>query len=379
MRSEARELRLDDLDGLLEIRGKLSRVKATLDYRCHRNGVRRRGESATYRTVRGVVSMNVLTNGWVRAAAVAASVAVASVIGMTAVQAQSTTAPDATTARLMNRLGALAADSMEGRRAGTAGSVRARAWIVAELTAMGAKHVGASYVVPVTLRARAGSDTAGANIVARIPGRNSHGPVLVLSAHYDHLGVRNGEVFNGADDDASGCVAMLTIAERLLREPPEHDVILAFFDAEESGMVGSKAFVNAPPVPLDRIAMNINLDMVARQDGKALWVSGTSYTPALKPIAEAAAKHSTVTIRFGHDTKTLKPGDDWTGSSDHAAFHGKGIPFLYLGVEDHDDYHKAGDDADKVDPTFYRGTVEFAYALVRAASATLNTVTRATR
>ena len=233
--------------------------------------------------------MSMFSNGWVRVAVAAAAVTLASVMGVTSMQAQRPAASDATTARLMQRLGALAADSMEGRRAGTAGSVRARAWIVAELTAMGAKPAGSNYVVPVTLRARAGSDTAGANIVARIPGKHANGPVLVLSAHYDHLGVRNGEVFNGADDDASGCVALLTIAERLLREPPEHDVILAFFDAEESGMVGSKAFVNAPPVPLDRIAMNINLDMVARQDGKALWVSGTSHTPSLKPIAEAAA------------------------------------------------------------------------------------------
>ena len=77
------------------------------------------------------------------------------------------------------------------------------------------------------------------------------------------------------------------------------------------------------------------------------------------------AARASVTVRFGHDTKNLKPGDDWTGSSDHAAFHAKGIPFLYLGVEDHADYHRPGDDADKVDPTFYRGVVEFAYALVR--------------
>jgi Zn-dependent M28 family amino/carboxypeptidase len=308
-----------------------------------------------------------------RAAAIALLAACSAIVA----PAQSTATLDATTARIMQRLGALAADSMEGRRAGTPGSVRARAWIVGELTAMGAQPIGAGYVMPVTLRARAGSDTAGANIVARIPGRNANGPVLVLSAHYDHLGVRNGEVFNGADDDASGCVALLTIAERLLREPPEHDVILAFFDAEESGMVGSKAFVNVPPVPLSRIAMNINLDMVARQDGKALWVSGTSHHAGLKPIAEAAAKRSAVTIRFGHDTKDLKPGDDWTGSSDHAAFHSKGIPFLYLGVEDHDDYHKSGDDADKVDPVFYRGTVEFAYALVRAADTKLASVSRA--
>lgn len=297
-------------------------------------------------------------------------------IGPTPLTAQRPAPADPITARLMQRLGALAADSMEGRRAGTAGSARARAWIVAELTAMGAKPVGASYAMPIALRPRAGSDSVGANIVARIPGKQATGPVLVLSAHYDHLGVRNGEVFNGADDDASGCVALLTIAERLLREPPEHDVLLAFFDAEESGLVGAQAFVNAPPVPLERVAANINLDMVARQDGKALWVAGTSHTPQLRPVAEPVAKRAAIPIRFGHDTKDLKPGDDWTGSSDHAAFHRKGIPFLYLGVEDHADYHKSGDDADKVDPTFFRGSVEFAYALVRAVDATLSTLRR---
>ncbi len=323
-----------------------------------------------------------VTHGALRRHAVAA-IALISALGANApqsqAQAQSTTSvpKDTTTARIMQRLGALAADSMEGRRAGTPGSERARRWIVAQLTAMGAQPMGNGFTMPVKLRARPGSDTIGANVVARIPGRNTNGPVLVLSAHYDHLGVRDGKVFNGADDDASGCVALLTIAERLLREQPEHDVILAFFDAEESGMVGSNAFVNAPPVPLDRIAMNINLDMIARQDGKALWVSGTSHNPVLKPIAEAAAKNAAITIRFGHDTKNLKPGDDWTGSSDHAAFHKKGIPFLYLGVEDHDDYHEAGDDADKVDPAFYRASIEFAYALVRSADVALNGVTRA--
>ena len=91
----------------------------------------------------------------VRAAAVAMLVG----CSVAVVQAQPAATTDATTARIMQRLAALAADSMEGRRAGTAGSVRARAWIVAELTAMGAKPIGSGFVVPVTLRARAGSDS----------------------------------------------------------------------------------------------------------------------------------------------------------------------------------------------------------------------------
>lgn len=281
---------------------------------------------------------------------------------------------DGETTRLMSRLSALSADSMEGRRAGTPGSQRARRWIIAELTAIGATPLGSSFEQPIKLPARAGADTLGANIIARISGTQSGGPVIVVSAHYDHLGVRDGVVFNGADDDASGCVALLAIAERLIKERPTHDVILAFFDNEEGGMHGSRGFVASGLVASDRIALNINLDMIARQDGKALWVSGTSHHPSLKSLAEAAQVGATVPIRFGHDTKDLKPGDDWTNSSDHAAFHARGIPFLYLGVEDHPDYHKAGDDAEKVDPAFYRGTVDFAYRLVREADRRVDTL-----
>ncbi len=280
---------------------------------------------------------------------------------------------DSVTRRLMQRLSALSADSMEGRRAGTDGSRRARRWIVAELSAMGAKSFGASFEQSLKLPTRAGADTLGANIIARIPGRISDGKVTVLSAHYDHLGVRNGTVYNGADDDASGCIALLTIGERLLRDPPQHDVILAFFDNEEGGMHGSRTFVATPPISLARIAIDLSLDMIGRQDGKALWVTGTAHYPFLRAIADDAVKHATIAIRFGHEGKTLAPGDDWTTSSDHAAFHAHGIPFLYLGVEDHPDYHKPGDDAEKIDPAFYRSTVEFSYALLRAVDARLDT------
>jgi len=271
---------------------------------------------------------------------------------------------DSVTSAIMHRLSVLAADSMEGRRTGTPGSARARAYLVQQLTAIGVRPVGASFEHPFRFRARgaaAADSMAGVNLVARIPGRSGSGRALVLSAHYDHLGVRNGEIFNGADDDASGCVALLTVAERLMRTPPQHDVVLVFFDAEEMGLQGARAFVSAPPIPLESIAANINLDMV---------------DPFLKPLAEAAAAASKVTVRFGHDTRDLKPGDDWTGSSDHGAFHAKGIPFLYLGVEDHPDYHKPGDDVDRVDPAFYRRSVEFAAALVRQLDGALGTIRR---
>jgi hypothetical protein len=284
-------------------------------------------------------------------------------------EAQSYPVPrDSATRLLMSRLATLAADSMEGRRTDTPGGARARAYLIRELTAIGAAPAGRGYEHPFRLRPRgagAADSITGVNVIARIPGRSPNGVTIVMSAHYDHLGVRNGEIFNGADDDASGCVALLAAAEQLMREAPQHDVVLAFFDAEEMGLQGARAFVNAPPVPLARVAVNLNLDMVARQDAGTLWVAGTSHYPFLRPVAERAARASGIAVRFGHDTKELKPGDDWTNSSDHGVFHGKGVPFLYLGVEDHPDYHKAGDDAGKVDPTFYAGSVKFAVELLR--------------
>ena len=267
----------------------------------------------------------------------------------------------------MARLSALSADSMEGRLAGSPGGARARGWIIRELRAIGVAPIGASYEQPVKITRRTPSpDTLGANIIARIPGKNPNAPAIVLSAHYDHLGVRNGAVFNGADDDASGCIAVLTIAERVKKAGLEHDLIVAFFDGEESGLLGAKTFVANPLVPLNRIAIDVSLDMVSRQDGGALWVAGLSHSPFLREIVSSVASKSQVKILLGHDTKDLKPGDDWTGSSDHGAFHNKGIPFLYLGVEDHPDYHKAGDKVGKINPDFYRGVVDFAEQLVRA-------------
>jgi len=275
-------------------------------------------------------------------------------------------------ARLMARLAALSADSMQGRRAGTADAARARVWLTNELRRIGVKPLGSTFEAPFTMRARrATADTLGVNLLARIAGRRADGPVLVLSAHYDHVGVQNGLIHNGADDNASGTVALLAIAEHLMAHPPEHDVVFAFFDAEEAGLQGARAFVAQPPIPLSRIALNVNLDMVARQDGGAIWVAGTAHTPSLAPLVETVARSASVMVRVGHDRPTGKPGDDWTGSSDHGAFHAANIPFLYLGVEDHADYHKPGDDADKVDPAFFAGVVNFATRLVATLDAAL--------
>ncbi len=274
--------------------------------------------------------------------------------------------------RLMGRLSALAHDSMEGRGAGTPGGERGRRYIESQLRELNVAPAYATYQSPVRVRARPGADTLGANVAARIQGTKGGGPVMVLSAHHDHLGVRNDSIYNGADDDASGSVALLSLAEQFRKSPLEHDVILVWFEAEESGMLGSRAFVAAPPVPGAQIALNVNLDMISRHDaGRTLWVAGPAHYPFLRPVVEALVPQAPVTVKLGHDTAAGRPSDNWTNSSDHASFHRVGIPFLYLGVEDHPDYHRPGDDANKVEPAFFASTVAFTEMLVRALDARL--------
>jgi Zn-dependent M28 family amino/carboxypeptidase len=97
--------------------------------------------------------------------------------------------------------------------------------------------------------------------------------------------------------------------------------------------------------------LNINFDMVARGDKNELYVAGTSHRPVLKDILAPVAKRAAIKVLFGHDTGGGE--DDWTKQSDHGAFHEAGIPFVYFGVEDHPDYHKPTDTADKINPTFF--------------------------
>ena len=174
-----------------------------------------------------------------------------------------------------------------------------------------------------------------------------------MSAHYDHLGVRDGQTYHGADDNASGVALLLTVAERCVTAPFEHPLVLAAFDAEEQGLQGAKAFVRAPPVPAERMALDLNFDMVSRSDSRELYVAGPGRWPPLRPLLKPRPSRAPITVKFGHDTGGGQ--DDWTQQSDHGAFHGAGIPFVYFGVEDHADYHKPTDTADKIAPGFLGG------------------------
>jgi hypothetical protein len=271
--------------------------------------------------------------------------------------------PKLDSAQLVRDLFVLAADSMEGRRIGTPGGARARAYLTERLRQIGLPPIGTSVAAPFKSAGRGGTEVAGTNLVTVVRGAREPERYIVLSAHYDHVGERNGQVYPGADDNASGTSAVLAIAAWLKARPPAHSVIIALFDGEESGLLGAKAFLAAPPVPLDRIVANVNLDMVGRNEKGELYVAGGTPNPALRPLIEATMAVAAVKLIPGHDSGAGR--DNWTNQSDQGAFQAKGIPWVYFGVEDHPDYHKPTDFPNRIEPGFFFRSVSTIAEFVR--------------
>lgn len=254
---------------------------------------------------------------------------------------------------MLEHLRHLSSDSLEGRKTGTRGADSARAYIERAFARAGLRTFGGGYAQRFSFRTRRGTMLTGTNVVGYLPGLADPSRYLVVSAHYDHLGVIDGQIYNGADDNASGVAAMLAMASWIARHPPRASVIFVAFDAEEQGSQGARAFVTGPPVPRDSMLLDVNLDMISRSARGEVYVVGTHHWPALAPYVQRVAERSAVTVRPGHDTPGLPPGEDWTNASDQGPFHAAGIPFLYFGVEDHPDYHRPTDDMTRIDPAFY--------------------------
>ena len=226
---------------------------------------------------------------------------------------------------------------------------------------------GAELVQPFRFSGGRGGSAGveGANVVVLVPGTDENGTVLVVTAHYDHVGTRNGQIYNGADDNASGTAALLSIGRYLARNLPQNTIILAALDAEERGLRGAEALLKQPWMDTGSVVLNINLDMISRSDS-VLYVAGASHTPALRPLLEQLSVEAPVDLRLGHDEPGVSGVDDWTNQSDHGSFHAIGIPFVYFGVEDHPDYHTPTDDAERIRPGFYMNSIRTILMAIRA-------------
>src|SRR5262249_20009595 len=139
------------------------------------------------------------------------------------------------TSALLHDLQVLSLDAMQGREVDTEGGRKAREYVLARFKASGLMPFGGSFEMPFTFPAggrRGGGIRHGVNLVGRLDGRRPGGPFIVVSAHYDHVGVKNGEIYNGADDNASGTAALLALAAYFHSHPTDHPLIFAAFDGE---------------------------------------------------------------------------------------------------------------------------------------------------
>jgi len=185
------------------------------------------------------------------------------------------------------------------------------------------------------------------NVVGMLEGEGPHADeAIVIGAHYDHVGIRRSsggkaEVYNGADDNASGTSAMIEIARMLAsrEKKPGRDVLFVAFAAEERGLLGSRYYVEHPLVPLDDTAAMINLDMVGRLRSNSLSVYGTGTGSGFDQLLDPLGG------RHGLD---LKKNPSGIGPSDHTSLCRKNIPVLFFNTGFHSDVHKPTDDVEKI-------------------------------
>lgn len=199
------------------------------------------------------------------------------------------------------------------------------------------------------------------NVLAIIPGSDTilKNEILILTAHYDHLGIENGEIYNGADDDGSGTVALLEIAQSFAyayqnNEGPKRTVLIMPVTAEEKGLLGSRFYSLNPIYPMESTIANLNIDMIGRKDAfhdnpNYVYIIGSDMlSDDLHRINEEAGEElNAVELDYKYNTK-----DDpnrFYYRSDHYNFVVKGVPSIFYFSGVHEDYHQPTDTVDKID------------------------------
>ncbi len=239
----------------------------------------------------------------------------------------------------------LADDTLEGRDSGSRGGRAAGNYLTAELREYGLEGAaaGGSFVQTFQRKGRAMR-----NILAMLPGSDPQlrHEVIVIGAHYDHVGYGNkktsrgriGYIHNGADDNASGVAAVLETIEaiRALPAAPKRSIMVAFWDGEEQGLLGSKHWVSRPTIDMNRIAFVLNCDMIGRLTDKGVQVHGSRTAPGLRRLLAEANRDTALKLDF--QWKLAK-------NSDHAPFADRQKPVLMFHTGLHEDYHTPRDDA----------------------------------
>jgi hypothetical protein len=190
------------------------------------------------------------------------------------------------------------------------------------------------------------------NSVGILPGTD---PVLrdeyiVISAHMDHVGTNGAyprdSIWNGADDDASGTAGVLALAEAYATAPPRRSIIFLTVSGEEHGLWGSAWFTANPPVPIEKIVANFNLDMIGRNWKDSIVAIGMEHSDLGTTLVKVNAAHPELGITAMRDPW---PQESFFTRSDHYNFARRGVPALFFFNGTHADYHGPGDSPDKID------------------------------
>lgn len=204
------------------------------------------------------------------------------------------------------------------------------------------------------------------NVVGLRPGTDAKDEYVVVSAHYDHIGighpVEGDSIHNGADDDASGTTAVVLLAEALAKAGPlRRSVLFVCFSAEEKGLRGSAAFVAEPPVPKDRIVLNVNLEMLGRPEpgraGKA-WITGDDLSDFATLATAALQRGGVEVVPFGMAGQLFAQSDNWSFA--RAGIVGHSISAGSL----HKDYHRPSDEVSRIDTEHMTQVVRGLYEVV---------------
>ena len=247
-----------------------------------------------------------------------------------------------TTGELKRHAEFLADDTLEGREAGSRGGQAAANYLAKEfdrhsLTPAGE---GKSYFQ--------GFNGSCRNILGLMEGSDPKlkEQVIVFGAHYDHVGYGRkgnsygpiGYIHNGADDNASGVSGLLEIVDAIRKLPvaPKRSILFALWDAEEVGLIGSRHWISRPTLPLARVALCINIDMIGRLKNQRVEVYGTRTLAGSRRLVCEQNAASDLTLDFNWQVKA---------DSDHHPFFAQGIPFLMLHTGLHENYHRPSDDA----------------------------------
>lgn len=281
---------------------------------------------------------------------------------------------------LKENLYVIAADDMEGRDTGSPAQKRAADYIINFYKNLNISHppemssylqtVPADYMNKKSRRGETFNDSA--NILAFIKGREKPEEIVVISAHYDHVGTKNGVVYNGADDDGSGTVAVMEIAEAFKQAEkeghgPKRSILFLHVTGEEHGLFGSSYYADNPIFPLKNTVADLNIDMIGRDDAdnrgqNYVYVIGSEMLSSdLKKINETAnAKTNQLILNYKYDD----PNDPQRlyYRSDHYNFAKKGIPVAFFFDGIHEDYHKPTDDPEKINYVLLQKRAQLVFA-----------------